>query len=791
MQIKQWKLNFKEHRGLECSVPCSVYSTLLEHGLMDDPFYGLNEQAATELSRMGCEFYTAIEAGGEVLAKKHILLRFEGLDTLCAIHINGRKIAETDNMHRTYEFDVKPYLREGHNEIRIKISSPILYIEKMHKMHKLFTNADTIAGAAHIRKASYMFGWDWGPTLPDMGIFRPVSLIAYDYGRLENVLIHQVHEDASVTLDMELEAIGGTACRATVNGRTYDFTENTCSVKIENPRLWWPSGYGEQNLYTLKFELLQGECVIDTMEKTIGLRTLTVSTEPDGYGEEFCFVVNGIKIFSMGANYVPMDNILSRVTEERLEGLIQDCIKANFNSIRVWGGGYYPEDAFYDLCDRYGLIVWQDFMVACMNIWLRRPVEETMTAEAIDNVKRLRHHASLGLLCGNNEMELAILDWDNVGDSDLVKADYLRLYEHLLPDICAEYAPDVFYWPASPSSGGGFDNPADESRGDAHYWDVWHGSKPFEEYRRHYFRFLSEFGFESFPSMKTVKAFAQEKDINAFSPVMENHQKCKAGNAKILTYCAANYLYATSFEALVYASQLNQADAIKYGVEHMRRHRGRCMGAIYWQLNDCWPVASWASVDYFGRWKALHYAAKRFFAPVLLSLHEAGHKVTINVSNETMDSFCGTIKYAVKDNFFNEITSGETAVCTGKLSSLDVVTTDLADALKGHEGERYLTCELFGADGNAISRQTLLFAKPKQYSFEKPDIKVALSENTLIVTSDCFAKGVEIDFDNTDIRLSDNYFDITSKEGVTIETDGALTQELLAQLKVKTVYDVR
>ena len=447
-------------------------------------------------------------------------------------------------------------------------------------------------------------------------------------------------------------------------------------------------GYGEQNLYDLTLELVSGENLLDTKHLRIGLRTLTVSTEPDAdkRGSEFCFVINGVKIFAMGANYVPMDSLLSRVTPQRLDKLTDWAVDANFNTLRVWGGGYYPEDHFYDLCDEKGILVWQDFMVACANIWLTEEMEAQFREEAKENLLRLQHHASLGLLCGNNEMEDMILG--GAQNTELVRMDYLKLYEHILAEASIKYAPDTYYWPSSPSSGGGFDDPGNFARGDTHYWKVWHGGVPFTAYRQEKFRFCSEYGFESFPSMKTIKAFAEQEDWNCFSRVMENHQKCRGGNGNILRYLANNYLYPGSFENLVYASQLLQADAISYGVEHFRRLRGYCMGSIYWQFNDCWPVASWSSVDYFGRYKALHYAARRFYAPVAMGLFLEKGTLTVNVSNETMGTFQGSIVLSVRSRDFAAHYQERVEVSVNRLSSRDVFTLEQAEPADRGRGDR-------------------------------------------------------------------------------------------------------
>ena len=370
----------------------------------------------------------------------------------------------------------------------------------------------------------------------------------------------------------------------------------------------------------------------------------------------------------MGANYIPEDNLLARTSFEKTEKLLKDSVEANFNMVRIWGGGHYPEDYFFDLCDRLGLIVWQDFMFACSAYQLTDEFLDTVKKEAVDNIKRLRHHASLGIWCGNNEVEEGWVYWGWPQDPKR-KTDYIKLFEFILPDIVKEHDPETFYWSSSPSSGGGFDEPRDPNRGDMHYWEVWHGLKPFTEYRKYFFRFCSEFGFQSFPALKTVESFTLPEDRNIFSHVMESHQKNSGANGKILYYLSENFLYPKDFDSLLYASQLLQAEAIKYGVEHWRRNRGRCMGSLYWQLNDCWPVASWSSIDSFGRWKALHYFAKKFYSPILLSIEEEGKTASIHVTNETMQDVQGLIEWKLRTNTSEVLKEGLAEINVEKLSA--------------------------------------------------------------------------------------------------------------------------
>ncbi|MBO7148738.1 MAG: glycoside hydrolase family 2 protein [Clostridia bacterium] len=793
MYLTKWKMTYGTHKDLPCTAPCSMYSVLLDHKIIDDPFYGLNERKYMHLSENGCRFECRFDVDRDLLSKEYIELTFLGLDTICDITLNGTSLDSVRNMHRAYTYDVKALLKEGNNIIELDFDSPVKFFEEMNNKHFLYTNEDTIPGAAHLRKALYMSGWDWGPTLPDMGIFRPVILDAYNEDKIDNVNVRQHHENGEVTLDIEVETKHGKSVDiyTEIDGKEILLKNGKGKIKIENPNLWWVRGYGEQYLYKLTVKMVSEGKIIDTDTKSIGLRTLTVSTEKDPTGSEFCFVINGVKIFSMGANYVPQDNLLSRINPQRTEDLIRTAVDANFNTIRIWGGGYYPEDEFYDICDKYGIMVWEDFMIACINVWLTNDMKKEFIAEAEYNIKRLRTHPSLALLCGNNEMEEGVCNW-GIGTSMLVREDYLELYERIFPEICARLAPDVFYWQASPSSGGGFDDPTCETKGDVHYWKVWHGGVPFTEYRKHNFRFCSEYGFESFPSFKTIKEFCTEADMNCFSRVMENHQKCPGGNKKILMYMADNYLYPVTFETMVYASQLLQADAIKYGVEHFRRKRGYCMGSIYWQFNDCWPVASWSSIDSNLRYKALHYAAKKFYAPIEMGLFLENDTLTVNISNETMNDFEGEVRLYTSTSDFEIKAKNICTASVERLKSADVITVKVDTSDKYNS---YVYADLYDKDGNFICRNTQLLTAAKHFDWKKPCIKIDTRDIDggveFSVTSNTFTKGVNIDFDGYDVVLSDNFFDITNENAyvVTAKTDHS-ADELEKAIKIMTVYDI-
>ena len=776
-KISRWTLHY-ENESFVCEAPCSLYSVLLDHKRIAHPYEGLNEKAATVLSERDCEMTATFSLDANIMAKKHIEIAFYGLDTLCDVYVNGKHLLYADNMHRTWRADIKNAAKLGENTVRLHFHSPSEYIARKNKEHFLFAAnvGFTLGGIGHIRKSSCMFGWDWGPILPDMGLYRDTVIEAYDV-RMESVEIRQIHENGKVTLSVKPSLIGAeqgdSACVTLTdpdgNAAEYPLcTDGKTEIPVEDPKLWWPRGLGDQPLYRLDFRVFRNGKEEHTVTKQVGLRTLTVSTEKDEYGEEFCHVVNGKKFFAMGADYIPEDSILSWRSRERTEKLIRSCVKANYNSLRVWGGGFYPDDDFYELCDRYGLVVWQDFMFACMNVLMSEEFTKNVTAEFIDVLKRIRHHACIGLLCGNNEMEDALMYWSSCRPSKTQKVvdDYLLLYENILPRICAEYAPDIFYWPASPSSHGGFDDPRNENVGDVHYWQVWHGGVPFEEYRKHYFRYCSEFGFEAFPMMKTLRSFAKPEDMRIDSDVMHSHQKCASGNEKILSYVKDYYKIPEDFAHFVYLSQILQADAIRYGVEHFRRFRGRCMGALYWQLNDCWPVVSWASVDYYGRWKALHYRARKFFAPVLISVHENEHEKIVNVSSETLKTFEGKICAAVKNNRMETLASWEKDICVGELSSLDtVLPKELSDLLDAAPEERFLEYAL-EENGVTLERDGKIYVKPCEYRFEDPALKASVREENgsfyLDIEASRYAKNVMIEWETADVEPEDNFFDITN-----------------------------
>ncbi|WP_026507751.1 beta-mannosidase [Butyrivibrio sp. MC2013] len=831
-----WTLRIMGEQGgkkaINAKIPGSIYTDLLRAGEMEDPFWKDNEDAALALMDNDYLYECSFVADKQLLDKPLQILRFEGLDTIAEIALNGRKLGQTKNMHRAYEFDVTGAVRGGENHLSVTIFSPTRYIREQQEKDPIGGSEDAMPGFPHIRKAHCSFGWDWGAHLPDGGIYRPIYLIGAEKARIESVKIRQDHKKLSSQNEIRLyikpeillkceslgdydEKIKELAFKLEIydpeGKKIIDHKENTLFRKVDNilssmnradglvglrlsdkkeigplkidfPRLWWPNGYGRQPLYTVKMSLYSGSDLIDSTEEKIGLRTIDLSCKKGQKAKDFAIRVNGTPIFAMGADYIPEDHLLGRVNENTTRRLLEKAVFANYNCIRVWGGGYYPDDYFFDICDELGLVVWQDMMFACAVYHLDSEFEANIREEFTQNIKRLRNHASLGLFCGNNEMEQFVKGRLWVHDESEVR-DYTIMYEKILPDMVKELAENVAYWPSSPSSGGAFDEPSSETRGDQHYWDVWHGNKPFTEFRKFKFRFLSEFGFQSFPMRKTVDLITDDPaDRNIFSYVFERHQRNGQANGKIMNYMQQTYRYPTDFDTILYASHMLQADAIRYGIEHFRRYRGECMGAVVWQLNDCWPVSSWSSIDYSGRLKALHYSEKRAFAPLMISCEEEGRINSSYALNEYPGSFNKSIRLCISNETMQDRvvraswklmrTDGEedTAYISAHpeakgtkeivVPALSSVWMDKIQMQDVDEFENYVSYELEDEDGVIVSSGSVIFSLPKYYKYRDPQLKAYLDNDEIIVESAAYARGIEIQNENEDLILSDNYFDM-------------------------------
>ena len=793
----RWKMTGNGY-AVEGNIPGSVYSFLhVDNALLPDPYYRENEEIYLEVAE---HTYTFERTFTHTRTNNPVFLVFEGLDTLCSVYVNGQKIADTDNMHLRYSFAVGDFLQEGENCLQVVCHPVNPHIKALQKERRLFGANDCMEGYPHIRKAHCMMGWDWGPRLPDAGIWRDVYLVEENSAYIVEVHPAQRHENGRVFLTPTVEMKGDAEIEITLQSPDGDviFLVPNQETEIQNAKLWWPNGWGEQPLYRLTVALIEKGERVDERQFTIGLRENRLVRKADEYGESFYHEINGVAMFAMGADYIPEDNIFSRITPERTRALLTYCRDSHFNAIRVWGGGYYPDDFFFELCDELGLVVFFDCMFACSVYEPSEAMKKSVEEEVAQNLRRIRHHACLGLVCGNNEIEWHFHEYVAISgrsDLDALRAIYLEMFETLLPKIVAEVAPYLPYIPSSPTSGGNFIDPNGEAKGDCHDWEP-----DYLRVRNRYFRYVSEFGFQSFPCIKTVESFTTEADRNVHSRVMERHQRSFGGTELIINYLTKNFLYPNDFGVFLYATQVLQAESVRYRVEHFRRNRGRCMGTLYWQLNDIWPVTSWASIDYYGRWKGLQYAAKRFYAPVLISCEEVGELQTrsfINaetgtysneksarlcVTNDTLHPITGVVKWELRDENSRLLSDGEQSLTVEKLSAQYLPKMQL----EGIDVERTHLYFAFVSDEKTLSEGSVLFTLSKRYAFQNPHLRCQRQGDELVVFSDGYAKSVQIEGEDGDLWLDDNFFDMEKGEKrVRILMGDA------KKIRLRSVYDIR
>lgn len=800
---------------LPASVPGGVHTDLLALGRIPDPFVGDNEKHVQWVAEADWEYRYQFAAASELLSQPHIWLVCDGLDTLATVTLNGRTLAHTNNMFRQYRWDVKDLLRAADNELIIVFASPVQYITEKQAVRPLPGVSQAIPGGPYLRKAPCQFGWDWGPQLPPIGIWKDIRLEGSSV-RLADVHLRQRHADGQVTISAALTLEGQP--NETLTARLHivapdgeemmvetavgDAAPHTpihhSQFTIHNSQLWWPNGYGAQPLYQVIISLHQGDRLLDQRQYQLGLRTIELRQEADQWGRSFEFMVNGVPIFAKGSNWIPADSFPTRISDDYLEALIRGAAETHQNMLRVWGGGFFEEERFYDLCDRYGILVWQDFIFSCSVYPLDDPeFLENVHVEVQENVRRLRHRASLALWCGNNEMEWGWADWGwTRPDLADMKTTYDRFFHHTLPEWCAAEDPDHAYWPSSPSSDTPFADPNGQQQGDAHYWDVWHGRKPFTAYRNQYPRFMSEFGFQALPPLNTIRTFADEADWNMTSYVMEQHQKNASGNSLMVGQMLDSFRLPKDFPSLVYLSMVLQAEGIRYGVEHWRRHRDRVAGTLYWQLNDCWPVASWSSLDYFGRWKALHYAARRFYAPVLLSIEDDPPRQGIYVTNDRREKWDGRVRWSLETLDGETLTAGEEPVQVAPLITTHVKTLDFASQVTEDNRRNLIFIAELWQGNSRTAVQTAFFAPTKHLLLGDPAVQTTCrSEENLLhieLAARSLARLVELSLDGADVVFSDNYFDLPAGRTITATCPlpaGWHSSQAEAGLVIRSVYD--
>ena len=809
---------------LACQVPCSTVSTLRFHGKMPDPYLRDNEQKVQHVFEEDYVFTKFFTVPADITPYRYVDLCCDGLDTIAELELNGVPLGFADNMHRAWRFDCKTMLTPGENALKITFRSPVQYV----KDHAAPFGKRFIS----IRKAACMYGWDWGLDLPDCGIWRDIRLEAYHDGRLSYNVIQQEHQQDQVDLyirPMAERVEEGTHVAVTLFdpdgaavSRTVCNPGKTVKVEVRQPRLWWPVGYGEQSLYSLKTELICAGNVVDEKTQAIGLRTIVLDRSVVDDGSRYQFIVNGVPVFFRGENLIIADSILSNITDDYWKKLISNCLKSNLNGIRVWGGAYYPPDIFYDLCDRAGLLVYQDFMFACSFYYLTKELIENIQHEVKDNLSRIAHHACLALLCGNNEIdgiytvagsteqetaELRILfgsgkDPLPPATRQFLWSHYKPLFLELIPAVCQSIAPDVSYVHSSPSlpEPGAAESFFDYlSNGDMHYYLQYNANAPYQKIRQLRSRFMTEIGFQSYPDWKTICAFTNPEDRLPYTPIMYAHQKCANGNEAIELYMQRDYAIPKDFEDYVFLSQLQAGEIMRYTVEHFRRDNTYCRGMILWQLNDCWPVVSWSGIDYYGRWKALQYYIKRAYRPTLASAEEDGKVVSLWVSNETPAAATGTFRWQLLHKNGSVLDTGRIFAETPAGESKCCVRLDYADQITdANQDEVYFHWDF--CDGRMVQTGTVLFVLAKEFAFEKPNVIWKLNQTdhgyTIDVRSDCFTKCVGFTTVDGDCIFSDNYFDLLPgvPRAVTVEASDCVgipdLQTLRCNLKMNTLNDV-
>ena len=822
-ELKQWHA---------AQVPGVVHTDLLHNGLIPDPFDKDNEFHLQWVGLADWEYQTTFQLDAAALAHEHLDLVFAGLDTFADVYLNDQPILHADNMFRRWRVPAKTQLKPGSNTLRVVFHSAVEhmlpyvkslpYVLPSISTHN-FGNEENIATAPYTRKAPYQYGWDWGPRFLTEGIWQPVRLEMWDVLRIENFHIHQqnVSRDlANVTAELEIEASRPTTAALVLShdelsaGQTADGNQalqlnagiNHISfpVRIVAPKLWYPVGYGAQNRYHFSALVRTGKDVLARSETKTGLRSIELRRVADEWGKSFEFVVNGIMVYAKGADVIPFDSFPNRVTPEIHRNILQSAVDAHMNMVREWGGGYYESDDFYDICDELGLMVWQEFAFGGDMIPGDVGYQDNVSQEAIDQIKRLRDHPSIVIWCGNNEVETGWWHWGDRQDfkaaispdtRDRVWQDYIIMFADILKGAVDRYADPTPYWPSSPSANWE-DIPDNQHNGDMHYWAVWHQQAPASDYTKQFPRFMTEYGFQSFPEMRTIRAYAHNPDdFDIRSTVMQAHQKNKGGNERILTYMLREYREPKDFASFVYLSQVQQAEIIKIGAEHLRRDRPRTMGSLYWQLNDCWPVASWASIDYYGRWKALNYYARRFYDDVLISpfLHDG--KVDVYVVSDKLQSLSGTIHMRLLD-FSGKLLSDQTKdVELPAQSSAIYFAVDQADlAAKADLRKSFLVFDLL-VSGKQVSRNLIFFDVTHNLDLPvAPKIEASLaqtgSDYVITLKSPQLARNVYVSFGDLDIQTADNYFDLLPGEPARIRVSSkASLSQLQSALKVVSLTD--
>ncbi len=792
LSTENWTFNKQnETQKQKATIPGTVHTDLFQNQLIPDPFFGANEKQLQWIENEVWEYETYFTLSESELKNENIDLEFEGLDTYATIFLNEKVVLKADNMFRKWTISAKSHLKVGTNQLKVIFHSAV---QKGKEEAKKLSYKLPEKERVFVRKAQYQFGWDWGPRFVTAGIWKPVQLKFWNLAKIENIKYSQIElndKKAILEFTTDVSVFKEKSIQLKINEKsaTFNLKKGKNKIKMQyeiaNPKLWWSNGLGEANLYSFTFEISQKNQLMDSKKLHIGLRTIELVKEKDQFGSSFYFKLNGKPVFMKGANVVPPDSFLPRVSDATYFSLVDNAKKANMNMLRVWGGGVYFDDAFYQACDANGILVWQDFMFACSMYPGDEKFVENVKQEVIDNVNRLQNHPSIAIWCGNNENDEGWHNWGwqkqfnySKADSTKIWNDYKKVFHEMIPQTLDSLLPKEknIYWSSSPSIGWG----RKESllQGDSHYWGVWWGKEPFEIYEKKVGRFMSEYGFQGMPNLETLKKVIPKQDLNFTSEAFKNHQKHSTGYETINEYMEHDYVVPKDFEDYAYVSQLLQARGMKIAIEAHRRAKPYCMGTLYWQLNDCWPVTSWSSLDYFGNWKAIQYQAKRSFENLLLSVADNNDSYEVYLVNDDFENYSGKLELELLSFEGKSLWKTSKEISVGKNSST-IVYEILKEELKTFDWQQsFLKVQFNEVQSNYF------FAKPKKFKLSKPNIQIkTIDEVTIEISSDILAKDVFL-YSESEVFFEDNYFDLLPKESRFIKLS-----KPVQNIKVKSLFD--
>lgn len=809
-----WKFKQKgSDKYYNAIVPGTVHTDLLNNQLIKDPFLADNEKSVQWIENEDWEYIGTFNCDKATLQFKHIELNFEGLDTYAKVFLNNQLILTSNNMFRSWNVDIKQYLKLGSNALRVEFESAV----KKGKAEAAKLTY-TLPGDEKVftRKAQYQYGWDWGPRLVTCGIYKPIKLICWNNVNVLSVnpIIKTINDSIA-----DIAFVVETKCDTIISGRlninTYHgevnlaklqynnnyplklkegITIDTFYYTIRNPKLWNSNGLGEAHLYGYHVTLKYNNININH-KGTIGLKTLELILNKDSIGESFYFKLNGKPIFMKGANYIPQDNFVSRTTTKDYKKIIQMTKDANMNMLRVWGGGVYGDDEFYKECDRNGILVWQDFMFACSMYPGDSAFVDNVKQEITEQVTRLRSHPCIALWCGNNEIDEG---WHNWGwqkqykyskkDSAKIWNDYQNVFHKVIPEIIKVNNSEVAYWPSSPMIGWGHKESLQQ--GDSHYWGVWWGNESFELYNKKVGRFMSEYGFQGMPDYNTFKTFCDSTELYLNSKTVKAHQKHPSGYQTIQTYMERDYKIPTDFRKYIYVSQLLQRDGIKTAIEAHHRAKPYCMGTLYWQLNDCWPVTSWSAIDYTNKPKALYFETKKLFNDITISVIEEKNAYHVFIISDKQNEMSGILNILLKNMKGHVLYTNSNNIKVSANESKVYFTINKSDLELFMKNEIYLSSEFIDSKGKIITKNIYCFVKPKALQLQEPEINITFSKekNCLLISSKTFVKDLCLYISNPDITFSDNYFDLEPNQTIELKTN--IGMELYKQIQYISLYNI-